>query len=199
MIKYIYVDLGGVYLNRGFWIANEKFAQKFNIPKEKIIDVLIKKNYTNLFSGKLSEEEYWEQSIKELNIDTTAVEMRSILLDSYELNHELVDWIDTIRTTKKVGLISDQIIHWWNFFDTKFTISPHFDDIIISADVGVHKPDPKIYEIMIKQAHVKPSEILFIDDLQINLPATKNQGINTILYTDNTTLKQDLATYNIVL
>jgi FMN phosphatase YigB (HAD superfamily) len=59
--------------------------------------------------------------------------------------------------------------------------------------VGSMKPEPLIYEIAIKKSGFRPEEILFIDDLEANVQAAQNQGINTIHYVDFSSFSQELS------
>lgn len=59
-----------------------------------------------------------------------------------------------------------------------------FHDIVESRLVGVRKPDPKIYEIACAAAGVAPREIVYLDDLGINLKPARALGMTTIKVTD---------------
>lgn len=60
-----------------------------------------------------------------------------------------------------------------------------FAPVILSYQEGVRKPDPRIYQIAIKKLGVKPSEILFIDNLVENVRVAQAAGIQT-LHADGT-------------
>ena len=55
-----------------------------------------------------------------------------------------------------------------------------FDDRIISGDVGLAKPDIKIYQLAIKKFNLNPEESLFIDDKIENTRGAEQVGIKTI-------------------
>ena len=55
----------------------------------------------------------------------------------------------------------------------------NFDGEVISCEVGVAKPSPEIYEILLEKFDLKPAETLFIDDRLENIHAAENLGINT--------------------
>jgi len=55
-----------------------------------------------------------------------------------------------------------------------------FDDRIISGDVGLAKPDKKIYELAIKKFNLVPENSLFIDDKIENIKGAESVGIKTI-------------------
>jgi putative hydrolase of the HAD superfamily len=55
-----------------------------------------------------------------------------------------------------------------------------FDVIIESSKVGVRKPDRQFYEIACELAEVEPTEVVFLDDLGVNLKPAKAMGMTTI-------------------
>ncbi|XP_071093872.1 acyl-CoA dehydrogenase family member 10-like [Haliotis cracherodii] len=59
-----------------------------------------------------------------------------------------------------------------------------FDVIVESSRVGVRKPDPEIYRICQKKLDVQPGEIVFLDDLGVNLKAARRLGWHTIKVSD---------------
>ena len=70
-----------------------------------------------------------------------------------------------------------------------------FDDRIISGDVGVMKPNPKIYELAIKKFNLIPEETLFIDDKIENTDSAAKLGIKTIQLTNPKMLTQLIKKY----
>ena len=59
-----------------------------------------------------------------------------------------------------------------------------FDLIVESAVEGLRKPDPRIYELTCDRLGVTPAEVVFLDDLGINLKPARAMGMTTIKVTD---------------
>jgi putative hydrolase of the HAD superfamily len=59
-----------------------------------------------------------------------------------------------------------------------------FHHIVESSKVGVRKPDPAFYEIACDWAGVEPTEVVFLDDLGVNLKPAAAMGMTTIKVTD---------------
>jgi putative hydrolase of the HAD superfamily len=59
-----------------------------------------------------------------------------------------------------------------------------FDPIVESSKVGVRKPDQRFYELACELADVEPSEVVFLDDLGVNLKPARALGMTTIKVTD---------------
>lgn len=68
-----------------------------------------------------------------------------------------------------------------------------FDLVIESSKEGIRKPNPKIYELACERIGVLPSEIVYLDDLGINLKPAKAQGMTTIKVTAEAQAIADLG------
>jgi putative hydrolase of the HAD superfamily len=55
-----------------------------------------------------------------------------------------------------------------------------FDHVIESAKLGLRKPDPRIYRMMVKALRVDPSRCVYLDDLGVNLKPAREMGMTTI-------------------
>jgi HAD superfamily hydrolase (TIGR01509 family) len=77
-----------------------------------------------------------------------------------------------------------------------FAMSPAFarlGDIVVSAAVGLMKPDPRIFQLAADRAGLAPAELLFIDDSQRNIDAAAALGFDVHLFDDPATLHPALA------
>ena len=57
-----------------------------------------------------------------------------------------------------------------------------FDALVLSAEVGIMKPDPRIYHIALDKLEVKPNEAVFVDDMPANVEAARTLGMQGILF-----------------
>jgi putative hydrolase of the HAD superfamily len=69
-----------------------------------------------------------------------------------------------------------------------------FDVIVESAVVGLRKPDPRIYELVLRELDVEPAAAVFLDDLGINLKPARAMGMTTIKVSDPAAALAELAT-----
>jgi putative hydrolase of the HAD superfamily len=58
-----------------------------------------------------------------------------------------------------------------------------FDHVIESAKIGLRKPDPRIYRIMVETLKVDPKRCVYLDDLGVNLKPAREMGMTTIKVT----------------
>jgi len=59
----------------------------------------------------------------------------------------------------------------------------------LSFELGMRKPDPDFFRLIIKENDLNPAETVFIDDSEQNLPPAKNMGIQTIFLNKNIDIK----------
>ena len=59
-----------------------------------------------------------------------------------------------------------------------------FDFVLESSKAGVRKPDPRFYEIACETLDVEPGEVVYLDDLGINLKPARDMGMRTIKVAD---------------
>jgi 2-haloacid dehalogenase len=74
-----------------------------------------------------------------------------------------------------------------------------FDGLLRSAEVGLLKPDPAIYEAFLGRFELDASDCVFIDDSVANIVAAREIGMATIQFTQATDLRMELASYGVSL
>jgi 2-haloacid dehalogenase len=74
----------------------------------------------------------------------------------------------------------------------RFPFMQWFDGHVISGLEGVAKPDPRIFEILLKRHDLKPQATVFIDDMPANVEAASALGIVALRYTSADLLRQEL-------
>jgi len=67
-----------------------------------------------------------------------------------------------------------------------------FDHVIESAKIGLRKPDPRIYRMMVETLKVDPNNCVYLDDLGVNLKPSREMGMTTIKVTSGAQAIADL-------
>jgi len=202
MIKGIIFDLGGVYLNRGIRIAfREKFAKMFKLPlKGEYVDVPIFGEHlypSGFISNKISEEQYWKLCENDLGIKINPDKLRTILLNAFEEQKDVVALVKKLRNRYKLGLLSDMPKEWTDWLENKFHIFGNFDAVVVSGYEGVEKPNPEIYHLILKKLGFKAEECIFIDDWKRNLKYPAKIRMKTILFKNPEQLEKELKEFGI--
>ncbi|MGB0749832.1 MAG: HAD family hydrolase [Magnetospiraceae bacterium] len=81
----------------------------------------------------------------------------------------------------------------WPLMAARFNFIRHFEDVVVSGQERVIKPDPHIYEILMVRSNRKAPDLTFIDDNAENVSAARRLGIDGILFTTAAALRTALA------
>jgi 2-haloacid dehalogenase len=74
----------------------------------------------------------------------------------------------------------------------RLTFLDDFEDVLVSGTVGLVKPDPAIYQLLIDRHHVDPRQSVFIDDSLHNVEAAAHQGFDAIHFLSPEQLAHEL-------
>jgi len=66
----------------------------------------------------------------------------------------------------------------------QYGIADAFLYSVTSAEEGVMKPDPRIFEVALARTGAQPAEAIFVDDMEENVVAARALGIHAIHFTD---------------
>lgn len=61
-----------------------------------------------------------------------------------------------------------------------YQLEEHFDVVVLSDEVGLRKPDPRIFELTARRLGLPPSACLFVDDTEENLPPAEALGMGVL-------------------
>jgi len=75
----------------------------------------------------------------------------------------------------------------------RFDFLDWFDGILVSGEVGVIKPDPRIFALLIERFGLDPDRAVFIDDVEANIAAARPFGFHAIRFAGADALRADLA------
>ena len=117
------------------------------------------------------------EDIKEIANKIANAWQKHISLDS-----EALHVLRTLHCSKKLALVSnfDHPPHVHSVLN-KLGLTHFFDSVVISAEVGVKKPDPQIFDSALEQTGMKPKEIIYVGDTADDTEAARAAGIVPLL------------------
>lgn len=198
MIKAVIFDLGGVLFTNGTREFISKLSSKKHIDPKIVKDVIDGELGSKYRTGKITRDEFWNEAKKTLNINEATDELERQWIDEYKLIEGTKNLLDQLSRKYKVYYLSDNVRERINKIDQKYNFLKWFDGGVFSHEVGVRKPDPKIYEIVLSKAAVLASEALLIDDKLTSLPPAEELGMRTILFTNPEALRGKLTEMGIL-
>jgi epoxide hydrolase-like predicted phosphatase len=189
-------DFGGVLVRMVDDRPRLKLAEQLGVPLSRLDDlVFFSKSAQQASMGKIRVREHWEAVGEALGIQP--VDMPSFLEQYWsadDVNWRLLDYIRSLHPRYKVGLLSNAWDDLRQTMHNRWNIDVLFDELIISAEVGMVKPDPRIFHMTIERLGVKPGEAIFIDDILVNVEAARNAGLIAIQFVDTEQTLADLST-----
>jgi putative hydrolase of the HAD superfamily len=102
-----------------------------------------------------------------------------------EIRPEMLEAIKRCHERLKTALITNNVASMSDGEPTMLgVVDGLFDVIVESSKTGLRKPDPRIYELTCELLGVAPDEIVFLDDLGVNLKPAAQMGMKTIKVID---------------
>ncbi|GAA0671729.1 HAD-IA family hydrolase [Kitasatospora atroaurantiaca] len=98
-----------------------------------------------------------------------------------------------VRDVRALGLRTVLLSNSWGNTYPRALLAELFDAVVISGEVGLRKPDPRIYRLALDKAGVEAGDAVFIDDAEPNEAAAAALGLQTVLHTDPSRTRQQLA------
>jgi putative hydrolase of the HAD superfamily len=200
-VRAVFWDFGGVVLSSPFEAFN-RYEEENGLPRDLIRTVNATNPDTNAWA-KLERSEVgfdefcnlFEAECLELGHRVEARAMLALLQG--EIRPAVVE---AIRRCRDAGLVTACLTN--NFVAGDRTpadgrpghadVLDLFAFVLESSKAGVRKPDPAFYALACEMAEVDPTEVVFLDDLGINLKPAKAMGMTTIKVVDPTDALREL-------
>jgi putative hydrolase of the HAD superfamily len=192
-IRAAFFDFGGVVLSSPFEAFN-RYEDDHGLPRYLIRSVNATDPDTNAWAryerNELAFDEFcdlFEAECRARGHEVSARdvmpllvgELRPAMVEAVRRCHERLvtacltnNWVaHEERTAERIQPGRDQVF-------------AYFHHVIESSVVGVRKPDPRFYELACEVAGVEPTEVVFLDDLGVNLKPARAMGMTTIKVED---------------
>nr|WP_316354646.1 HAD-IA family hydrolase [Candidatus Trichorickettsia mobilis] len=95
--------------------------------------------------------------------------------------------------------ITDNVKEIMEYHKIHSNFMDYFKDIIVSAEVGILKPDPKIYQHLLNKHNIDPFDSVFVDDLMANVESALSVKMHAFQFTDAKSCEEQLIKLGIKL
>lgn len=193
MISTIIFDLGGVLFTNGTKKLIEFVAAEYHVEKEKVKAVLdgdIGKKYRE---AKVDRNVFWSHFLKELAIKAEPDFLEEQWVLGFELIEDTRDIVQELSEKFAVYFLSDNVKTRVDRIEERYGFLDWFEGGIFSHEVGLKKPHPQLYTMILKKADVSPENALFIDDKPECLVPAAELGMTTILFENPKQLREVLT------
>ena len=202
MIKAVVFDVGGVLQTRQSKFFTKYIYKKFQIDKLEF-DKTFQKIFPLLTTGKINERSFWKKFIKEtkskIPIPKKSPFENKKYLSLHKKNFKVIEIVKNLKQNKyKLAILSNTISAHAKICRKK-GLYDLFPIVILSNEVGLRKPDPEIYRLVLKKLGTKPVETIFIDDREENTNTADKLGFKTIVFKNAEQLKRALKKFKVSL
>jgi putative hydrolase of the HAD superfamily len=203
-IKTIIFDLGGVVIDLDFSNFYNRIISQSPLDKPQTPIMLEFFRQSDIYhQGNMTDDEFYQLACDLLQI---CMVDQSEFFNAFnsiisEINLDVIELIKKIKQNNQYKLIALSNVnssHWDYILNKNWEFLDYFDDFILSHEVHLIKPDPKMFEYAIKKAGCKPKQILFIDDGLNNIRSARQLGIFCIKYTSTDDLIKELKDLKII-
>ena len=196
MLKAIIFDVGGVLIRTHSRAGREKWAKRLGLDAgafEKFVFNGESGRQAQL--GQKTTQAHWRWLGDYFGLDESSLaEMQHDFFAGDTLNESLLAYVQRLRQAGyRLGILSnfmDDARHVWTEI---YPFIQYFDVLVISAEVGLLKPDPRIYRLAVSRMGVEVEEALFVDDFMENIEGAQQVGLATVHFTDPETAQHQLA------
>ena len=188
-------DLGGVILRTEDRSARSAWETQLGLAEYELDRIVFGGEMGHKASlGQANARAVWESVGQQLQLgDATLRRLRRAFWQGDRLDRELLDFIRDLRPEHRTGLLSNawpelrrDLVERWNMADA-------FDEIVISAEVGLAKPDPRIYELILDRFDIQPAAAVFVDDFEENVAAAAEIGMQAVHFKDPLQVMEDVS------
>jgi epoxide hydrolase-like predicted phosphatase len=195
MIKAFVFDFGGVLARTEDYTSRHAWDERLGLPVGSVERAVHHSDiWIQAQLGRITPRAYWNGVAELLYMRKEDVdELRHDYFSGDRLNHKLVTLIRDLREKGyPVALLSNDSLqlesrlHEYGIYDL-------FDHVLISALMGMMKPDPTVYRVALHSVRAAPHEAVFVDDSLVNVRGAQPLGIHTILFRPELDLKAEIT------
>jgi HAD superfamily hydrolase (TIGR01509 family) len=196
-IRAVIFDFGGVLVRMVDDRPRLELARQLGVSLSRLDElVFFSVSAQQASRGEISVGKHWEAVGLALGIQPADMPK---FLEQYwsadDVNWELLEYIRQLHPGYKLGLLSNAWDDLRQTLHQRWDIDGLFDQLIISAEVKMVKPDPRIFHLAVERLGVQPSEAAFVDDIAENVIAAREVGLKAIQYKNTHQTITQLADY----
>ena len=99
-----------------------------------------------------------------------------------ELNSELASYFQRLRPRYRTAILSNAAAGGRREEERRYGMAAMADVLVYSYEVGIEKPDQRIYQITCDRLGVHPGQVVFLDDVEANVVAAQQVGMRAVLF-----------------
>ncbi len=192
-VRAVIWDMGGVLVRNLAPEPRNRLAKKYGLTEPQLENLVFANPVAPKATiGEVPVEALWDYVARTLNIYPQDLPgFITAFWSSDRMDEELVDFIQTLHLSYKIGLLSNAFSDTRQSLMARFPrLLPIFDVSIFSCEVGLAKPDPRFYRLILDKLGVMAEEAVFIDDFVENVEGAQALGIKAVHFKNTQQARQ---------
>ena len=201
MIKTFLFDLGNVLL----FFSHERMCRQMGIlcgkSGEEIRQLFIETKRHLVFErGEMSESEFHTWFLQESGAEVPLDKLRWAAADIFTLNSPMDAVLKELKARgHRLVLFSNTNITHIQYVREQYDVLDRFDELVLSYEVGVLKPEDAIFECALDQIECAPEECFYTDDVADYVARGRFHGLQAEVFTTTESFLQQMSERGILL
>jgi putative hydrolase of the HAD superfamily len=193
MIRSIVFDLGNVILGFGNTLILSRLSRLTSVPPEEFLRFIFKDDLESRFDcGMVSPEDFFRTVQERFALPVTYEEFKQLFCDIFTPVPGMEQLVRSLKKDYRLSLLSNTNALHFEFAQKKFPVIDEFGHFFLSYELGMRKPDRKIFQKVIDYYGCAPQEIMYTDDISEYVAAAQGLGIHAVRFTGTMPFVQEL-------
>lgn len=198
VIKALALDLGNVLVK----VDHYRFCRRLGdlaglTPAEVYNRVFASDLEPGYDTGLLTTEEFYQRVTAHFGVSLSFAQFAAWWNDIFDPMEGMADLVSHLATRYPLYLVSNTNTLHFEYIKKNYALLEPFQAFVLSFEVGSRKPQPAIYQALIRQTGLPPSQCLFVDDKPPFVEAAHRQGLTAWQFTSPETFVEDLQRHKL--
>jgi HAD superfamily hydrolase (TIGR01509 family) len=198
-ITAITFDLGNVLIR----VDHLRFCRRLAVlaalsPQEVYAQVFESALEPGYDTGRITSREFYERVTAHFGVALPYSRFRDLWCDLFDPMEGMAELVRHLASRFPLFLLSNTNALHFEYIQARYAaLLQHFRAFVLSFEVGSRKPEPAIYQSLIRQAGRPPEEILFLDDKVSFVEGARGQGLTAWQFRSPQELQPDLERHGL--
>jgi glucose-1-phosphatase len=198
VIRALALDLGNVLVKVDHYRFCRRLGDLAGLTPEEVYATVFESNLEPGYdTGRLTTEEFCRRVTAHFGVSLTFTQFSAWWNDIFSPMEGMADLVSHLAAQYPLYLVSNTNSLHFDYIRENYAFWEHFRGFVLSFEVGSRKPEPEIYQALIQQTGLPPSQCLFVDDKAPFVEAARQQGLTAWQFISPQTFVQDLKRHKL--